>query len=99
MNALQIYHTTQKLQATCHTNLVTYNLIMIKSTLLEQLSIRVSKDIGAAIDRKRIQLSSTMGEIPNRSDIIRLALLAYLEIEESDPTSKLSDPYVKKTNL
>lgn len=45
-----------------------------------QLNVRVSEELEAAIDEKRIELRATMGSIPSRSDVLRLALEAYLGI-------------------
>lgn len=42
--------------------------------------MRVSEELEAAIDEKRIELRATMGSIPSRSDVLRLALEAYLGI-------------------
>lgn len=45
-----------------------------------QLNVRVSEQLEAAIDEKRISLRATMGTIPSRSDVLRMALEAYLGI-------------------
>lgn len=45
-----------------------------------QLNVRVSEDLERAIDEKRIELRATMGTIPSRSDVLRLALETYLGI-------------------
>ncbi len=46
-----------------------------------QLNVRVSDVLEKAIDEKRIELRATLGTIPTRSDVLRLALEAYLGIE------------------
>lgn len=46
-----------------------------------QLNVRVSETLEKAIDEKRIELRATLGTIPTRSDVLRLALEAYLGIE------------------
>ena len=46
-----------------------------------QLNVRVSETLERAIDEKRIELRATLGTIPTRSDVLRLALEAYLGIE------------------
>jgi Arc/MetJ-type ribon-helix-helix transcriptional regulator len=46
-----------------------------------QLNVRVSEELERAIDEKRIELRVTMGTIPSRSDVLRLALEAYLGIK------------------
>jgi Arc/MetJ-type ribon-helix-helix transcriptional regulator len=45
-----------------------------------QLNVRVSEELERAIDAKRIELHPKLGEIPSRSDVLRLALEAYLGI-------------------
>jgi Arc/MetJ-type ribon-helix-helix transcriptional regulator len=49
-----------------------------------QLNVRVSEQLEEAIDQKRIELRATMGTIPSRSDVLRLALEAYLGITLSE---------------
>jgi Arc/MetJ-type ribon-helix-helix transcriptional regulator len=46
-----------------------------------QLNVRVSEQLETAIDEKRIELRATIGTIPSRSDVLRLALEAYLGIK------------------
>jgi len=46
-----------------------------------QLNVRVEPDVEAAIDARRVELSSALGRIPSRSDVVRLALEAYLGIK------------------
>jgi hypothetical protein len=48
-----------------------------------QLNLRISEELGKAIDAKRIELSAKLGNIPSRSDILRLALERYLQIDLS----------------
>jgi hypothetical protein len=43
-----------------------------------QLNLRVSEQLERAIDEKRIELRASLGTIPTRSDVLRLALAAYL---------------------
>ncbi|MGH6639675.1 MAG: hypothetical protein ACREVZ_07385 [Burkholderiales bacterium] len=45
-----------------------------------QLNIRVSDELEALIDKKRIELASEMKVIPTRSDVVRYALADYLGI-------------------
>jgi hypothetical protein len=49
-----------------------------------QLNVRVSEDLEKAIDEKRIELRASLGSIPSRSDVLRLALEAYLGIALTD---------------
>ena len=46
-----------------------------------QLNVRVSDLLEQAIDKKRIELSKKLGPIPSRSDVVRFALEAYLNID------------------
>jgi len=46
-----------------------------------QLNVRVSDVLERAIDEKRIALRESLGTIPTRSDVLRLALEAYLGIK------------------
>ena len=46
-----------------------------------QLNVRVSEELEKAIDEKRIALRATLGSIPSRSDVLRLALESYLGIK------------------
>ncbi|MDO9436010.1 hypothetical protein [Hydrogenophaga sp.] len=48
-----------------------------------QLNLRISEQLGKLIDAKRIELAKTMGSIPSRSDVLRLALAQYLEVDLS----------------
>jgi hypothetical protein len=43
-----------------------------------QLNIRVSDELEELIDKKRIELASTLKVIPTRSDVVRYALEEYL---------------------
>ena len=45
-----------------------------------QLNIRVSDELEELIDKKRIELASTLKVIPTRSDVVRFALENYLGI-------------------
>jgi hypothetical protein len=48
-----------------------------------QLNLRISDELGKAIDAKRIELSAKLGHIPSRSDVLRLALERYLQLDLS----------------
>jgi len=43
-----------------------------------QLNIRVSDELEALIDKRRIELAATLKVIPTRSDVVRYALESYL---------------------
>ena len=49
-----------------------------------QLNLRVSEDLEKAIDERRIALRASFGAIPTRSDVLRLALEAYLGLSLAD---------------
>jgi hypothetical protein len=49
-----------------------------------QLNVRVSDLLEQAIDKKRIELSRTLGTIPTRSDVVRFALEHYLGVDLTD---------------
>ena len=46
-----------------------------------QLNLRMSDDLRKAIDAKRIELTGSLGSIPTRSDVLRLALESYLGLD------------------
>lgn len=52
-----------------------------------QLNIRVSDELEELIDKKRIELASTMKIIPTRSDVVRYALESYLGISLKETDS------------
>lgn len=49
-----------------------------------QLNVRVSEELERAIDEKRIELRESLGTIPSRSDVLRLALESYLKVKLSE---------------
>jgi len=60
-----------------------YNRTMTRA----QLNVRVSDQLERAIDGKRIELSKSLGTIPSRSDVVRLALESYLGVDLSESDS------------
>ena len=58
-----------------------------------QLNIRVSDELEELIDKKRIELASTLKVIPTRSDVVRYALEQYLgkSIGETDYDRRTTD--------
>jgi|GEM_PF-1084262 len=64
-----------------------------------QLNIRVSDELESLIDKKRIDLASTMKIIPTRSDVVRYALESYLGItmSETDQDRRTTDKLKKGT--
>jgi hypothetical protein len=53
------------------------------SSSRSQLNVRVSPEVERLIDDKRIALKEKLGHIPTRSEILRLALSAYLKVDLS----------------
>ncbi len=41
---------------------------------LKQLAVRVDENTLKAIDKKRIEMSESLGKIPTRSEVVRMAL-------------------------
>jgi Arc/MetJ-type ribon-helix-helix transcriptional regulator len=66
-----------------------------------QLNVRISEQLEKAIDEKRVALLGKMGSIPSRSDVLRMALEAYLGISldefEADGRS-ITGPEKRKSN-
>jgi len=62
-----------------------------------QLNLRISDQLGKLIDAKRIELSTQMGTIPSRSDILRFALEMYLDQDLSDSEVDRRKSAVKET--
>lgn len=58
-----------------------------------QLNIRVSDELEELIDKKRIELASTLKIIPTRSDVVRYALEQYLgkSLLESDADRRTTE--------
>jgi len=54
----------------------------------QQINVRLSDEDVAAIDEKRIQLKETLGTIPSRSDVVRMALDAFVSTQ---PTPERKD--------
>jgi hypothetical protein len=68
-----------------------------------QLNIRVSDELEELIDKKRIELASTLKVIPTRSDVVRYALEEYLgkSLNDTDSDRRTSEGKVaseKKTH-
>ena len=57
---------------------------MDPNTSRSQLNVRLSPALAKKIDEKRIELSKTETTIPSRSEVLRKALGAYLEIDIDD---------------
>ena len=48
----------------------------------KQLAVRVEDEMIAAIDKKRMEIAEREGSIPTRSDIVRMAIEAFLAAGE-----------------
>ena len=71
-----------------------YNLTDHEYTMSRnQLNIRVSDELEELVDKKRIELASTMKIIPTRSDVVRYALEQYLgkSLLETDAHHRTAD--------
>ena len=62
-----------------------------------QLNLRISDELGKAIDAKRIELAGKLGTIPSRSDVLRLALEQFLEMDLSGTEVDRRKTAAKKT--
>jgi len=62
-----------------------------------QLNVRVEPDVETAIDARRVELSTALGRIPSRSDVVRLALEAYLGIKIGAGDDEAPSGETKKT--
>ena len=45
----------------------------------QQINVRLTDELVAAIDEKRVELRESLGGIPSRSDVVRMALESYLD--------------------
>lgn len=43
-----------------------------------QINVRLPPELMERLDKRRVDLHATMGKIPSRSDVVRLALESYL---------------------
>lgn len=53
----------------------------------QQINVRLTDDLAQQIDHKRISLQATLGRIPTRSEVLRLALEMYLAKDDAGPKS------------
>lgn len=53
-----------------------------------QLAVRVEDETLIAIDKKRMELAHQSGEIPTRSEVVRIALEQYLRSSEIKSDAK-----------
>jgi hypothetical protein len=49
------------------------------------MAVRLDESILKAIDRKRMELAEQTGQIPTRSDVVRIALETYLKLSGEPP--------------
>ena len=57
-----------------------------------QINVRLPPEIMELLDKRRMELHGTMGKIPSRSDVVRLALDAYLSGPEGDAVARKRNP-------
>ena len=57
----------------------------------KQLAVRIDDDLLAAIDRKRLEIGNAGGQIPTRSDVVRIALEQYLKAAGCAEETKKSE--------
>jgi metal-responsive CopG/Arc/MetJ family transcriptional regulator len=57
-----------------------------------QINVRVPPDLMDHLDKRRMELHASMGKIPSRSDVVRLALESYLLGPEKDPLAQTQKP-------
>ncbi len=65
-----------------------------------QLNIRVDRKLEVALDEKRIDFSKTLGYIPSRSEVVRMAIEQFLNLNsaaEQVVDAKASKPAVAGT--
>ena len=43
-----------------------------------QVNVRISQELARSLDEKRVQLQKTQGAIPSRSDVVRMAIEAFV---------------------
>jgi metal-responsive CopG/Arc/MetJ family transcriptional regulator len=48
-----------------------------------QLNIRVDRKLEVALDEKRIDFSKTLGYIPSRSEVVRMAIEQFLNLNSA----------------
>jgi hypothetical protein len=56
-----------------------------------QINMRMSKELAARIDKKRIELSGELQRIPSRTEVIKMALKLFLE-GSPKPSGKTKRP-------
>ncbi|MGC9237479.1 MAG: ribbon-helix-helix domain-containing protein [Thiomonas sp.] len=61
-----------------------------------QINVRVPPDLMEHLDKRRMELHASMGKIPSRSDVVRLALESYLLAPEKDPLAQTQKPKVAR---
>ena len=55
----------------------------MKANKPNQLNIRVDRKLEQALDEKRIEFSRTLGYIPSRSELVRMAIEQFLNIKSA----------------
>jgi len=60
----------------------------------QQINVRLTEELATQIDNRRVSLQAVLGRIPSRSEVLRLALEAYLGTETDGPM----DTHEQKSN-
>jgi|LauGreDrversion4_2_1035121.scaffolds.fasta_scaffold2389836_1 Arc/MetJ-type ribon-helix-helix transcriptional regulator len=48
-----------------------------------QVNVRITEQLAAQIDHKRVEIQKQEGRIPSRSDVVRMAIEAFVVIKHS----------------
>ena len=51
----------------------------------QQINVRLTEELATRIDHRRVSLQAVLGRIPSRSEVLRLALEAYLGTNTDGP--------------
>lgn len=62
----------------------------------QQVNVRLEQDLADRMDKKRIELTESLGYIPTRSDIMRMALEEFIGSRENMKASGAKTAKVKK---
>lgn len=48
-----------------------------------QINVRITEQLAAKIDQKRVEIQKQEGRIPSRSDVVRMAIEVFLKGKQS----------------
>jgi metal-responsive CopG/Arc/MetJ family transcriptional regulator len=43
-----------------------------------QINVRITEQLARLVDQKRVEMQKTLGGIPSRSEVVRMAIEAYI---------------------